>query len=93
MTTRTLPTIERHPAQRTEPGKRWRNVWRAVQLAEDTCFHCGAVRMVEPGDVFRAHCMTFPTADTAKEVAQSIIDFAASHGQETHQYLGPEEAP
>lgn len=71
--------------QATAPAKRWRNWWRATEVHEDECGHCGDLAVYGPGDLYGAHCRTWPSKDLAETFAEKVNDEEAATVRE---YLG-----
>lgn len=92
-------TLARHEAK-TEPPKRWRNKWIALDGASpDTCPECGTlVSGYEAGALIiqpECACPAYPSKEVAEQVAEEFIDHDRALGLEPDTYLGayPESAP
>lgn len=88
------------PEKKTEPAKRWRNVWACNEPpAGVTYFPCDACGVIvipfAVGDRYSCNC-TFPTRDVAETIAQESIEACSADGYRTDDYLGAfpvEDAP
>lgn len=88
-------TLARHEAK-TEPPKRWRNLWlRTVEIPTRVCMVCSARMPVVHGRTDAGHC-DFPSENEARRVG----DAALAHQRvlwsgRSDIYLGayPEPAP
>lgn len=79
--------LAREPA--TEPPKRWKNRWVAIEAHDAACWTCGAVVGFEKGDVIESHCRIYPSKDAAITDAARL----APPDDSARDYLGAFPVP
>lgn len=82
------PTTE--PEKRTEPPKKWRNVWRKAGPAGTRCVRCGWACEIPFGTIFRSHCAVFPSRELAEQCASEAIALSRSRGVVPNEWLDAE---